>query len=112
MFMGLRHTEIHTQEPLLFEPSVSEVEMAIENLKRHKSPGIEQIPAKLIQTGSRTIHSESHKIIFFFLKSGRIRSLYLFIGRVIKETVVIVEHITFVSYIKNFIQHRTVRLTP
>jgi len=49
--MVLRHIEIHTQEPLLFEPSVFEVEMAIENLKRHKSPGIEQIPPKLIQTG-------------------------------------------------------------
>jgi hypothetical protein len=31
-------TEIHTSEPLVPEPSDSEAEMAIEKLKRHKSP--------------------------------------------------------------------------
>jgi hypothetical protein len=39
----VRQTEIHTAEPLVPEPSASEVEMAIEKLKRHKSPGIDQI---------------------------------------------------------------------
>jgi hypothetical protein len=34
----VRQTEIHTAEPLVPEPSDSEVEMAIEKLKRHKSP--------------------------------------------------------------------------
>jgi hypothetical protein len=28
-------------------------------LKRHKSPGIDQIPAELIKAGGRTIHSDS-----------------------------------------------------
>jgi hypothetical protein len=37
----VRQTEIHTAEPLVPEPSDSEVEMAIEELKRHKSPVIE-----------------------------------------------------------------------
>jgi hypothetical protein len=37
--------------------------MAIEKLKRHKSPGIDQIPAKLIKAGGRTIRSEIHKLI-------------------------------------------------
>jgi hypothetical protein len=37
--------EIHTAEPLVLEPSAFEVELAIENLKSHKSPGTEQIPA-------------------------------------------------------------------
>jgi hypothetical protein len=46
MFMGLGQIEIHTQEPSAFE-----VEMANENLKRHGSPGIVQIPAQLVQTG-------------------------------------------------------------
>jgi hypothetical protein len=32
----VRQTEIHTAEPLVPEPITSEVEMAIENLKRHK----------------------------------------------------------------------------
>jgi len=72
---------------------------------------------KIDSNRSRTIHSESHKIILFglrrnFLRSGRSRFLYLFIGTVIKQTVVIVEHITFVSYIQTFIQHHAVILTP
>jgi hypothetical protein len=56
-------TEIHTAEPLVPEPSVSEVEMAIEKLKRHKSPGIDEIPAELIKAGGRTIRCEIHKLI-------------------------------------------------
>ena len=41
----VRQTEIHTAEPLVPEPSASEVELAIEKLRSHKSPGIDQIPA-------------------------------------------------------------------
>ena len=37
--------------------------MAIEILKRYKSPGIDQIQAELIKAGGRTILSEIHKII-------------------------------------------------
>jgi hypothetical protein len=59
----VRQTEIHTAEPLVHKPSDSEVEMAIEKLKRHKSPGIDQIPAELIKAGGRAIHSEIHKLI-------------------------------------------------
>jgi len=58
-----RQTEIHTAEPLVPEPSTFEVELAIEKLKSHKSPGIDQIPAKLIRAGGRTICSEIHKHI-------------------------------------------------
>jgi hypothetical protein len=47
----------------VLEPSAFEVEMATEKLKRHKSPGTDQIPADLIKAGSRTIHSEIHKLI-------------------------------------------------
>jgi hypothetical protein len=57
----VRQTEIHTAEPLVHEPSVFEFEMAIEMLKGHKSPGINQIPAELIKAGYRTIRSEIHK---------------------------------------------------
>jgi len=46
---NVRHTEIHIAEPLMPEPSASEVEMAIEMLKSHKSLGIDQNPAKLRQ---------------------------------------------------------------
>jgi len=37
--------------------------MALEKPKRHKSPGIDQIPAELIKGGGRTIRSEIHKLI-------------------------------------------------
>ena len=51
-----RHVEIHTAEPLMPEPSAFEVELSIEKLKSHKSPGTDQIPSALIKTGCRTIH--------------------------------------------------------
>ena len=47
------------------ELSVFEVEMAIGKLKGCKSPGSDQIPAKLIKVGGRTIHSEIHELITF-----------------------------------------------
>jgi len=45
----VRQTEIHTAEPLVPEPSTFEIKLAIEKLKRHKSPGIDKIPAELIK---------------------------------------------------------------
>jgi len=45
------------------EPSTFEFEMAIEKLKRHKSPGTDQIPAELFKVGCRTIRSETNKLI-------------------------------------------------
>jgi hypothetical protein len=59
----VKHTEIHTADPLVLEPSASQVEMAIEKLKRHRSPGVDQIPAEVIKAESRTFHSETHKLI-------------------------------------------------
>ena len=40
-----------------------ELEMAIEKLKRYKSPGIDQIPAQLIKARGGKIHSEIHKLV-------------------------------------------------
>jgi len=59
----VRQKEIHTAEPLVPEMSAFEVEMAIEKLKGHKSPGTDQIPAELIKAGGRTIHSDIHKLV-------------------------------------------------
>jgi len=59
----VRQTEIHTAEHLILKPSASEVELATENLKSHKSPGTDQIPAELIKAGGKTIHCEIHKLI-------------------------------------------------
>ena len=47
----IKHTAIHTAEPLVPEPSAFEVELATENLESHKSPGIDQIPTELIKAG-------------------------------------------------------------
>jgi len=64
----VRKKEIHTAEPLVPEPSVFEVEMAIEKPKGHKSPGIYQIPAELIKAGGRTILCDIHKFISIWNK--------------------------------------------
>jgi hypothetical protein len=60
---SVRQAEIHTAELIVPEPSALEVELAIEKLKSHKSPGIDQIPAELIKAGGRTIHCAIHKLI-------------------------------------------------
>jgi len=54
---------IQTAEPLVPESIAFEVEGGAEKLKRHKSPGIDQIPAELIKAGCQTIRSELHKHI-------------------------------------------------
>ena len=59
----VRQTEIHTTESLVPELSAFEVELAIEELKSHKLPGIDQIPSELIKVGGRTLHYEVHKLI-------------------------------------------------
>ena len=58
----VRQAEIHRVEPLVPEPSAFDVELAIEKLKNHKSPGIDQIPEELIKAGGRTIRCEIHKL--------------------------------------------------
>ena len=58
-----RQTEIHTGEPLVSGPGAFNVEMAIEKLKSHKSPGTVQITADLIKAWGRRIGCEIHKLI-------------------------------------------------
>jgi hypothetical protein len=59
----VRQADIHIAEPLVTELSVLLLELAIEKLKRHKSPGIDQISAELFKTGGRTIRCVIHKLI-------------------------------------------------
>jgi hypothetical protein len=59
----VRQTEIQAAEPPVPEPSDSEGELAIAKLKRHKSPGTDQVPAELIKAAGRTTHWEIHKFI-------------------------------------------------
>jgi hypothetical protein len=62
----VRQAEIYTAEPLVPKPSSLKVELAIEKLKSHKSPGIVEIPAELIKAGSRAIRCVIHKLIIDF----------------------------------------------
>jgi len=64
--------EIHKAEPLVPKPSASEVELAIDKLKSHNSPGIDQIPAELIKAGSRTISLEIRKLITSIWKKEKL----------------------------------------
>ena len=62
----VRQAEIHTAGLLVPEPSAFEVELAIEKLKSHESPDIDQIPAELIKAGGRTIRCAIHKLTTYF----------------------------------------------
>jgi hypothetical protein len=58
-----RQIELQTSEPLVPDPSPLNVETAISNLKKYKSPGSDQILAAVIQAGGETLQSEIHKLI-------------------------------------------------
>jgi len=78
-------TEIHTAEQLVPEPSAAEVELAIDKLKSHKSPGIDQIPAELFKAGGRTICLEIHKIIISIWKKEKLPEMW-------KESIIVPIH--------------------
>jgi hypothetical protein len=54
---------MHTAEPLVPGPSYLEVEISIAKLKKYKSPGSDQIPAKFYQAGGETLVFVIHKLI-------------------------------------------------
>jgi len=76
----VRQAEIYTVEPQVPEPSAFEVELAIEKLKNHKSPGIDQIPAEMIKAGVGQFAVRFINLLFLFgirrnfLMNGRSRS--------------------------------------
>jgi hypothetical protein len=61
--------DIHTAEPLVLEPSLVEVDIAIGKLKRYKSLGTDQIPAKLIK-GREPLCSEIHKLVLYGIRGN------------------------------------------
>jgi hypothetical protein len=89
MYMGLtmvRQTEIHTGEPLVPEPRSFKVEITIEKLKRYKSLHTGKIPTDPIHILINSVWNKEN-----CHSSGRNLLLYLFIKRVMKLTVVIIE---------------------
>jgi hypothetical protein len=60
------------------EPSAFGAEMTTEKLKRHKSPGTDQIPGELIIAGSRTILSEIHYLIHSIWKKEELPEKFLY----------------------------------
>jgi hypothetical protein len=59
----VRQKEIHTAEPLVPGPGCLEVETAISELKKYKSPGSDQIPAELGQSGGTPLLCQIYKLI-------------------------------------------------
>jgi len=68
----VRQAEIHTAESQVTEPSAAEFELAIDKVKSHKSPGIDQIPALMIKEGGRIICLEIHKRITSIWKKEKL----------------------------------------
>jgi hypothetical protein len=59
----VRQTEMHTAEPLVPEPSASEVEVAVGKLKSNNTADVDQILAELIQAGAKLLQSKIHKLL-------------------------------------------------
>jgi hypothetical protein len=104
----VRQMDIHTAEPLVPEPSLVEVEIAIGKLKSYKSPGNDWIPAVLFKAGAETLRSEIHKLIILYIirrnchSSGRNLLLNQFIKRVIRLIVIIIKDSPTYKLLKKF----------
>jgi hypothetical protein len=86
----VRQMDIHMSEPLVPEPSLDEVEIAIGKLKSYKSPGTDNIPAELIKAGGETyiLRYTDFFVVFEIRRnchsSGRNLLLYQFTKRAIR----------------------------
>jgi hypothetical protein len=54
---------MHTDVAFVLEPSSFEVKIAVEKLKKYKSPAVHQMLAEMIQAGIDTLCSEVHRHI-------------------------------------------------
>jgi hypothetical protein len=65
---------MQTAQPFVPQPSASEAETAVGMLKRCKAPGVDQIPAELIQAGQKARGSEIHNRIKLIRNKKRMAS--------------------------------------
>jgi hypothetical protein len=63
--LDVMQMDIHTAEPLVPEPSLVELEIAIGKLESYKSPATDYIPAEFIKAGGETSCSVIHKLTRF-----------------------------------------------
>ena len=75
--MNNNYSEVYTAEPDIPEPSLIEVELAVEKLKRHKATGVDS----LYSFGTRKNYH----------KNGKNPLLFQFIRKAIEWTVIIIE---------------------
>jgi hypothetical protein len=59
----VRQIELDSAEPLAPCNICPEVEIAVANLRKYKSPGSDHIPAELYQAGGETLVSVIHKLM-------------------------------------------------
>jgi hypothetical protein len=59
----VRQMDIHMTEPLVPQPSLVALEIAVGKLEGYKSPSTDQIPAELIKAWGETLYSEIHRLI-------------------------------------------------
>jgi hypothetical protein len=93
----VRQMDIHTAEPLMPEHSLVKVEIATGKLERYKSPGTDQIPAKLIKAGGETYVLRYTNLFALygirrnFHSNGRSLLLYQYVKKAIRPTVITTE---------------------
>jgi hypothetical protein len=93
----VRQMDMHTADPLVPEPSLIELEIAIGKLKSYKSPGTHQILTELIKAGvKRYVLRYTNLFVLYGIRrkchsSGRNLLLYQFIKRVLQLIIIIIE---------------------
>ena len=90
--------------------SLTELQLAMENLKKHKAPGVDHIPSELIQASGGKLCEEIHKLIVLIWNKeelpqyGNTTLLFQFIRKEIKWTAIIIEEIHSCLFHTKFFQ--------
>ena len=87
--IDVRQTDIITAEPPVPKPSASEIELDIEKLKIHKSPGIDQISAELINSYPTAFPYGNGMVLHFYQQqeSSTTKTVHKVINRGLKTYV-------------------------